>query len=120
MPREAPYYSQFGQMEGEVFLEILRDLRREGLASDADDLERAMRKRVDHWLTLAYPFGSEMPWDSTGQPEVYAWLRHFGYDTQAAATREVNRGSTEGHPIFRLDVSDDVSDDLHASNSTQS
>lgn len=27
---------------------------------------------------------------------------------------------TEGHPIFRPDVSDDVSDDFHASNSAQS
>jgi hypothetical protein len=92
MTREAPYYSQFGQMEGEVFLEILRDLRREGLDAQAGELEAAMRKRADHWRTLAYPFGSEMPWDSTGQPEVYAWLRHFGDDDKAAQTREVILG----------------------------
>jgi hypothetical protein len=89
MTREAPYYSQFGQMEGEVFLEILRDLRREGMNTQARMLERAMRRRVDHWLTLPYPFGSEMPWDSTGQPEVYAWLRYFGQEQKAALTREV-------------------------------
>jgi hypothetical protein len=92
MTREAPYYSQFGQMEGEIFLEILRDLQREGLTGEARALEQAMHKRVDHWLTLAYPFGSEMPWDSTGQPEVYAWLRYFGYEKQAATTREVILG----------------------------
>jgi hypothetical protein len=92
MPREAPYYSQFGQMEGEVFLEILRDLRREGMDREARGLESAMRRRADHWRTLAYPFGSEMPWDSTGQPEVYAWLRHFGDDSKAALTREVILG----------------------------
>jgi hypothetical protein len=34
--------------------------------------------------------------------------------------RQDGHGSTEGHPIFRPDVSDDVSDDLHASNSPQS
>ena len=100
MPHEAPYYSQFGQMEGEVFLEILRDLKREGLEDDARALENAMRKRVDHWLTLAYPFGSEMPWDSTGQPEVYAWLRHFGYERQAAATREVILGYDPALPSW--------------------
>jgi hypothetical protein len=100
MPREAPYYSQFGQMEGEVFLDILRDLRREGLSADANELERVMRKRVDHWLTLTYPFGSEMPWDSTGQPEVYAWLRHFGYERQAAATREVILGYDPALPSW--------------------
>jgi len=27
---------------------------------------------------LAYPFGSEMPWDSTGQEEVYVWTKYFG------------------------------------------
>jgi hypothetical protein len=51
-----------------------------------------MKKRADHWLTLEYPFGSEMPWDSTGQPEVYAWLRHFGHEPEAARTREVILG----------------------------
>lgn len=89
MTREAPYYSQFGQMEGEVFLEILRDLQREGMDTQARALEQAMKHRVDHWLTLPYPFGSEMPWDSTGQPEVYAWLRYFGQQEKAALTREV-------------------------------
>ena len=47
---------------------------------------------TDHWRTLAYPFGSEMAWDSTGQAEVYAWMRHFGYTRQADITREVILG----------------------------
>jgi hypothetical protein len=51
-----------------------------------------MKRRVQHWLTLPYPFGSEMPWDSTGQPEVYAWLRHFGHHAKAVTTREVILG----------------------------
>ena len=92
MVRDAPYYAQFGQMEGEVFISILADLKREGLDREARDVEAAMRKRVAHWLTLSYPFGSEMPWDSTGQPEVYAWLRYFGYENAAARTREVILG----------------------------
>src|SRR5205085_10096806 len=92
MLREAPYYAQFGQMEGEAFLSILADLKREGLDTEARSVEAAMRKRVDHWLTLSYPFGSEMPWDSTGQPEVYAWLRYFGKQAEADATREVILG----------------------------
>ncbi len=45
-----------------------------------------MRKRAEVWRTLAYPFGSEMPWDSTGQEEVYAWCRYFGFDDKAAVT----------------------------------
>ena len=49
-------------------------------------------RRADHWRTLAFPFGSEMAWDSTGQAEVYAWMRHFGYQRQADVTREVILG----------------------------
>ncbi|NKJ40582.1 DUF5695 domain-containing protein [Novosphingobium sp. SG720] len=92
MVREAPEYAQFGQMEGDVFLDILADLRHEGMTDKADAMEAAMRARADHWKSLAYPFGSEMAWDSTGQAEVYAWMRHFGHDRQAEETREVILG----------------------------
>ena len=66
----APYYAQFGQMEGSIFMHILNDLKAEGLWEYARKLETAMKQRTDHWATLNYPFGSEMPWDSTGQEEV--------------------------------------------------
>jgi hypothetical protein len=86
MVRHAPHYAQFGQMEGTVFLFILLDLRREGWSSTAAALEATMRKRADLWRSLGYPFGSEMPWDSTGQEEVYAWCKYFGYDEKALVT----------------------------------
>jgi len=86
MVRHAPEYAQFGQMEGTVFLLILLDLQREGRTEQAAALEAAMRRRADHWRSLGYPFGSEMPWDSTGQEEVYAWCRYFGYDDKALVT----------------------------------
>jgi hypothetical protein len=92
MMRDAPHYAEFGQMEGEIFLEILLDLKREGMTAEATEVEGLMRQRADHWRSLAYPFGSEMAWDSTGQPEVYAWMRYFGYSDQAAVTREVILG----------------------------
>ena len=82
----APYYAQFGQMEGSVFLYILKDLKREGLVEMAAKLEAAMKKRADHWRTLNYPFGSEMPWDSTGQEEVYMWSDYFNYRDKAEVT----------------------------------
>lgn len=82
----APYYAQFGQMEGTVFYLILRDLQAEGLKQEAAKLETAMKKRADHWRSLAYPFGSEMPWDSTGQEEVYVWSDYFGYQDKANVT----------------------------------
>jgi hypothetical protein len=86
MVKLAPYYAQFGQMEGTVFFLILKDLQNEGLTELAGKLEAAMKKRADHWRSLKYPFGSEMPWDSTGQEEVYVWSKYFGYDDKANVT----------------------------------
>ena len=82
----APDYAQFGQMEGSIFLMILRDLQREGMMSEATALEKTMRARADVWDALDYPFGSEMPWDSTGQEEVYGWCTYFGFDDKALVT----------------------------------
>lgn len=86
MTEHAPRYAQFGQMEGTVFLEILRDLQRESWVTQAADLETRMRARAAVWMKLAYPFGSEMPWDSTGQEEVYAWTTYFGDAAKARVT----------------------------------
>lgn len=86
MVDQAPHYAQFGQMEGSVFLYILQDLKREGMKESADKLEEIMRKRTDVWVELAYPFGSEMPWDSTGQEEVYSWTNYFGFNEKANVT----------------------------------
>jgi hypothetical protein len=76
----------FGQMEGDIFLQVLTDLKGEGWTEQAEKLEAKMRARADHWKSEAYPFGSEMPWDSTGQEEVYAWTKYFGYEDKAEVT----------------------------------
>ncbi|RWY48186.1 hypothetical protein EPL05_20125 [Mucilaginibacter gilvus] len=86
MVKQAPYYAQFGQMEGTIFYLLLMDLKAEGWGDKALPLETEMRKRADHWRTLQYPFGSEMPWDSTGQEEVYNWSAYFGYTDKAEVT----------------------------------
>ncbi|MFH1765756.1 MAG: DUF5695 domain-containing protein, partial [Gemmatimonadota bacterium] len=86
MVRHAPHYAQFGQMDGTVFLLILEDLKREGWTEQAMAFEATMRERADLWRSLGYPFGSEMPWDSTGQEEVYGWSKYFGYDDKALVT----------------------------------
>ncbi len=86
MVEQAPYYAQFGQMEGTIFFLILLDLQREGMNDMAGLLEEKMRERADLWKSLKYPFGSEMPWDSTGQEEVYIWSKYFGYDEKAGVT----------------------------------
>jgi hypothetical protein len=82
----APYYTQFGLMEGTVFLKLLEDLKAEGWNDKAAKLEAMMKERAEHWKTEPYPFGSEMPWDSTGQEEVYDWSRYFGMKEKADVT----------------------------------
>ncbi|HKW19686.1 MAG TPA: DUF5695 domain-containing protein [Terriglobales bacterium] len=86
MTKYAEGLAVFGQMEGSIFLQILTDLRREGMNDKADDLEAKMRARADRWKREPYPFGSEMPWDSTGQEEVYDWTKYFGYNDKAEVT----------------------------------
>lgn len=86
MAEQAPQFAEFGQMEGTVFVKILRDLQREGWTDRAQSLEETMRERAEIWAEEAFPFGSEMPWDSTGQEEVYAWSRYFGFDQKADVT----------------------------------
>jgi hypothetical protein len=92
MTNYAPDLSVFGQMEGSIFVAILDDLKREGMDQQAKTLESKMRERADRWKQEAYPFGSEMPWDSTGQEEVYAWTKYFGYQDKAQVTLDAILG----------------------------
>ncbi|PWT95513.1 MAG: hypothetical protein C5B55_01190 [Blastocatellia bacterium] len=76
-------YVELGLMEGDIVLALLDDLKREGWSEKAAEVEKMMKERADRWNQEAFPFGSEMPWDSTGQEEVYAWCKYFGYDDKA-------------------------------------
>jgi hypothetical protein len=76
-------YVDTGLMEGDIFVMLLEDLKREGWDDKASEIETAMKRRADRWREREYPFGSEMAWDSTGQEEVYAWTRYFGYKDKA-------------------------------------
>src|ERR1019366_7275265 len=76
-------YIDTGLMEGDIFVLLVKDLKRENWTEKAIELESAMKARADVWKGRAYPFGSEMAWDSTGQEEVYAWTKFFGYDDKS-------------------------------------
>ncbi len=91
--------AEFGQMEGDIFVQILEDLKNEGMTIEAARLEEAMRRRTERWKSQAYPFGSEMPWDSTGQEEVYAWTKYFGYQEKAEVTLNAIMGYDHAIPI---------------------
>lgn len=74
---------ELGLMEGDIFLALLDDLKREGWKEKAADVEALIQERAERWRQEEYPFGSEMAWDSTGQEEVYAWCNYFGYRDKA-------------------------------------
>jgi hypothetical protein len=76
-------YVELGLMEGDVIVALLDDLKREAWPEKAQVIESLMKERTDRWRQDPYPFGSEMAWDSTGQEEVYAWCKYFGYDDKA-------------------------------------
>ncbi len=76
-------YVELGLMDGTVFLELLKDLKRENWGEQSTRVEALMRERAERWKGEEYPFGSEMAWDSTGQEEVYDWCDYFGYDDKA-------------------------------------
>jgi len=92
MTKFAGGYARFGQMEGDIFLKILDDLRGENMTTEAQNLEAKMRERADRWKQEPYPFGSEMPWDSTGQEEVDAWTKYFGFEEKAEVTLDAILG----------------------------
>ncbi len=91
-------YVELGLMEGTIFLELLKDLKREGWTEKAAEIERLMKERADAWAKEEYPFGSEMAWDSTGQEEVYAWCKYFGYDDKALVSLNSIIGYMPGVP----------------------
>jgi hypothetical protein len=83
-------YALVGLMGEWVLGELLKDLKREGMASEASALEDSMRFRANHWETQAIPFGSEMAWDSTGQEGVYYWTSYFNLaNTPAKAINSI-------------------------------
>lgn len=73
-------------MVGSVFVSILDDLESEGWTKEATELKQVMRKRIEFWQSLTFPFGSEMAWDNTGHEEIHTWLRHEGDKSGAKST----------------------------------
>ncbi|HEX5107019.1 MAG TPA: DUF5695 domain-containing protein [Vicinamibacterales bacterium] len=79
-------YVNVGLMNGDIFVMLLDDLKRERWTEQAAYLEGAMKRRADRWNADAYPFGSEMAWDSTGQEEIFAWTNYFGYKEKSVVS----------------------------------
>ena len=79
--------SQWGLMVGSAFQLVLDDLEREGFEEEAAPLREMVKQRLGKWAQMVFPYGSEFPWDSTGQEEINTWLLRSG--KYAAANKTV-------------------------------
>ncbi len=78
MKRFASRYAQYGLMVASVFLNVLDALQIEGYAEEFKQMTAMQQARANIWQSLPFPFGSEFPWDSTGQEEIYLTAQRFG------------------------------------------
>ena len=78
MQQFASHFSQYGLMVASVFLRILDALQMEGYTQEFDQMTTMQQARAAVWDSLPFPFGSEFPWDSTGQEEIYLTGQRFG------------------------------------------
>ncbi|KAL9091718.1 MAG: hypothetical protein Q9159_001233 [Coniocarpon cinnabarinum] len=85
-------YIEDGLMCETVWLQVLQDLQAENMTTEATRFENAMRSRQQYWSGQADPFGSEQPWDSTGQEGVYLWSKYFGDNATVDKTLNSIRG----------------------------
>ena len=86
MQEFAPGYASFGLMVGSVFLRIMDALQIEGYTAEFEQMTKLQKARANIWQSLPFPFGSEFPWDSTGQEEIYLSAQHFGMYTLSNST----------------------------------
>ena len=78
-------YNQFGLMVGSVYGELMDALAQEAGAAGAEAqwatraaaASALQANRTALFLVPDFPYGSEMPWDSTGQEEIFAFTRRF-------------------------------------------
>jgi hypothetical protein len=78
MHKCASYDVQFGLMVASVFLNVLDALQVEGYTEEFKQMTAMQQARATLWQSLPFPFGSEFPWDSTGQEEIYLTAQRFG------------------------------------------
>lgn len=81
------FLAQFGLMVGSGYGLVLSALLEEAAAAGPGDTEWSayaatidaiQRNRTAIWASLPFPYGSEMPWDSTGQEEVFTFTQAYG------------------------------------------
>lgn len=98
MHQYAPGYAQYGLMVGSVFLRVLDALQAEGYTQEYAQMLTLQQARAAIWQSLPFPFGSEFPWDSTGQEEIYLTAHHFRLYTLSNSTLQAILAYTHSVP----------------------
>lgn len=95
---------QYGLMVGSGHVQLLQALQEEAQANAtgpwallAQTVDQIQRNRTQGWASLLFPFGSEMPWDSTGQEEIFVHSQLYGNDLGPSAWRTANLTAAAVH-----------------------
>lgn len=99
---------EFGNM-GEMTLPLClaQELREEGLTREAEEIDQIMDKKAQYFASREYPFGSEMPYDSTAFEAVYAYGKRAGDGHvmgSAARAAYANRGKQPVWFLYNTDL----------------
>lgn len=100
----ATKYANMGELHMALSLE--GDLRKEGLASQADWVRQTVEMKAYYFASKEYPYGSEMPYDSTAFEAVYAYGKAAGDSRvmeRSCAVACANRGR---QPVWYLYCTD--------------
>lgn len=85
-------YVDYGLMGESMWGHLLQSLYYENMTAEASSLIPLLRERLTTWSEEADPFGSEQPWDCTGQEGIYYWSQYFNDTATALRTIESIHG----------------------------
>lgn len=95
--------SEYGNMgERNIALYLEKALRKEGLVQQADWVHGIVESKAAYFASQEYPFGSEMPYDSTAFEAVYSYGKAIGNRRVMEMTRDAVCANRGRQPIWYL------------------
>lgn len=100
--------TEFANMgEVHIALDLADALRAEGYIDEARWVDTTVRRKADFFASQAFPYGSEMPYDSTAFEAVYAYGKAIDDGRVMEMTKDVvcaNRGQQPVWFLYQTDV----------------
>ncbi len=99
--------SEFGNM-GEMTLPLYlaEDLKKEGFIQEASEMAAIFDKKSHFFNSKQFPFGSEMPYDSTAFEAVYAYGRRIKSDHIMRSSAKASYSNRGKQPVWYLYCTD--------------